>query len=165
MVRVAAVKPRQVVVDPMCGVGTILAEASAYADRFRGQPLHLMGGDLEFSAVRAGSLNLRRLGAPFVARWDARHLPLPDGSVDQVVSNPPFGKQLSSPAEIGPLYRAMAREYDRVLRPGGQAVLLVSDARALREAAEKVGWQPVKAVSLRILGLPARISVWRKVSA
>jgi tRNA (guanine6-N2)-methyltransferase len=165
MVRAAAVKPGQVVVDPMCGVGTILAEASAYADRFRGQPLRLMGGDLEFAAVRAGSLNLRRLGAPFVARWDARRLPLAGGVVDQIVSNPPFGKQMSSPGEIGPLYRAMAREYDRVLRPGGQVVLLVSDMRPLRDAAEKVGWRSVSGVSLRILGQPARISVWRKGDA
>lgn len=162
MVRTAAIKPGQTIVDPMCGVGTILAETCAYADRFRGQPLHVLGGDNEFAAVRAGSLNLRRLGAPFVAQWDARRLPLGDGEVDHIISNPPFGKQMSSPEEIGPLYRAMTREYHRVLRPGGQAVLLASDARALREAAEKVGWRGPRTITVRILGQGARISVWRK---
>jgi 23S rRNA G2445 N2-methylase RlmL len=162
MVRVAAIKPGQTVVDPMCGVGTILAETGAYADRFRGQPLAVMGGDVEFAAVRAAALNLRRLGAPFVAQWDARRLPLADAGVDQIISNPPFGKQLSSPGEIGPLYRAMAREYDRVLRPGGQAVLLASDARSLREAAGAVGWRAARTVQVRILGQPASISAWRK---
>jgi 23S rRNA G2445 N2-methylase RlmL len=162
MVRAAAIKPGQAVLDPMCGAGTILAEVSAYADRFRGQPVHALGGDVEFAAVRAAMLNLRRLGAPPLFQWDARRLPLASESVDQVISNPPFGKQLSSPAEVGPLYKAMVREYDRVLKGGGQAVLLTSDAQALRAATEAAGWRAARSIRLRILGQPAQISVWRK---
>src|SRR5262249_35058291 len=109
-------------------------------------------------------LNLRRLGAPGLCQWDARRLPLPPGETDLVISNPPFGKQLASPAEVGPLYRAMAREYDRALRPGGQAVLLVSDAAARAPAAAAVGWRAGRQLRLRVLGQPAQISVWRKVA-
>src|SRR5690348_10438186 len=64
-----------------------------------------------------------------------------DHSVDRIVSNPPFGKQLSTPEEVGPLYERMVKEYDRVLRPGGRAVLLVSDTAALRSAVHAVGWR------------------------
>jgi SAM-dependent methyltransferase len=161
MVRLARARPGQVVVDPMCGAGTILAEQLAAAGRFHA-PLEVVGGDIEFSAVRAAAINLRRLGEARLARWDARRLPLPAGVVDHVLSNPPFGKQLSSPAEVGPLYRAMVREYDRILKPGGQAVLLVSDVPALAEPARAAGWKSTRRLRVRVLGQMAQISVWRK---
>ncbi len=162
MVRLTGIKPGEVLVDPMCGVGTIMAEIRCHADRFREQAVQVCGGDLEFAAARAAGLNLRRLGSPLVANWDARRLPLADQSVDAILSNPPFGKQLASPGEIGPLYRDMIREYDRVLKPGGRATLLVSDVRTLRDAVAEVGWQAQRTVNLRILGQAARISVWQK---
>ena len=82
--------------------------------------------------------------------------------MDRVLSNPPFGKQLGSPEEIGPLYRAAATEIDRVLRPGGRAVLLVAEAAALRAAARAAGWKALREVPVRVLGQAAVISVWRK---
>jgi tRNA G10 N-methylase Trm11 len=120
------------------------------------------GGDVDFSAVRAAAVNLRRLGPALLARWDATRLPLASAAVDRIVSNPPFGKQLSSPEAVVPLYRAMLREYDRVLRPGGLAVLIVSAAAALRSAVGHVGWKARQQLSLRVLGQPAVITVWRK---
>ena len=78
------------------------------------------------------------------------------------MSNPPFGKQLSRPEEIGPLYRAMLAEYDRVLRPDGRAVLLVSDLPSLQEAARQVRWKSTKKYRVQVLGQPAVITVWRK---
>jgi 23S rRNA G2445 N2-methylase RlmL len=161
MVRLAGARPGQVVVDPMCGAGTILAEQLAAADRFRGG-VRVCGGDIEHAAVRAAAANLRRLGEAQLCRWDARRLPLASASVDHIISNPPFGKQLSSPAEVGPLYAAMVRVYDRVLRPGGQAVLLASDAQALRAPAEEAGWKSKRRLRVLVLGQMAQISVWRK---
>jgi 23S rRNA G2445 N2-methylase RlmL len=161
MVRLAKAHPGQVVVDPMCGAGTIVAEQLVAAGRFHA-PLEVCGGDIDFAAVRAAAVNLRRLGEARLCRWDARRLPLPPGVVDHVVSNPPFGKQLSTPAEVRALYRDMVCEYDRVLRPGGQAVLLVSDVPALREPARAAGWKALRRLSVRVLGQSAQISVWRK---
>lgn len=162
MVRLAEAGPGQVVLDPMCGVGTLLAEHLAAARSVRAAHAPPLGGDCDAAAVRAAAINLRRAGVAHLAAWDARRLPLADASVDRVVSNPPFGKQLSSPEEIGPLYRAMAWEYDRVLRPGGRAVLLASEPAVLREAALAAGWKQLRRVPLRVLGQPAAISVWRK---
>jgi 23S rRNA G2445 N2-methylase RlmL len=159
MVRLARPGPEDVFVDPMCGAGTVLAE---YLAAGRGPRPPAWGGDIDQAAVRAAAANLSRLGAARLLRWDATRLPLPDGSADRVVSNPPFGKQLGDPAGIRPLYRRALREYDRVLRPGGRAVLLSADAAALRGAARAAGWRPERELAVRVLGQRAVLGVWRK---
>jgi tRNA (guanine6-N2)-methyltransferase len=164
MVRLADIKPTQTVLDPMCGAGTLLAEAHAWAKHYGNQRISVWGGDIDRSALRAAVANLRSLGPVRFALWDATELPLPDQSVDRIVSNPPFGKQLSRPSAIGPLYLHMITCYDRVLKPGGRAVLLVSDLGALREAANAVSWRSQRQVKVRVLGEPAVIAVWRKDS-
>ena len=162
MVRLAEIKPEQTVLDPMCGAGTILAEVFEWARHYNLRLGKVLGGDLEKAALRAAGPNLRRLGPVSLTRWDARSLALADESVDRLVCNPPFGKQLSSPEEIRPLYRGLMREWNRVLKPRGQAVLLVSDAGALREATAPVDWKFARQLRVRVLGQPAFMSVWRK---
>lgn len=158
MVRLAEAQPGQVVLDPMCGAGTILAEQLLASS---GQ-VRVCGGDREFNALRAARVNLRRWEGVLLACWDATRLPLADASVDRIISNPPFGKQLGEPEEVGLLYRKMMPAFHRVLRPGGRAVLLVSDYAPLREAARAVGWKRQREVRLRVLGQEAIISVWHK---
>lgn len=162
LVRLGELKPSQVVLDPLCGAGTILAEVLQRPGRDGTAQIQAWGGDLDAAALRAAGANLRRLGRVLLARWDAARLPLPDQSVDRILSNPPFGKQLSRPEEVGPLYRRVLRELDRVLRPSGRAVLLVSDVGALKAAAAAVAWKSLRSVRVRVLGQPATITVWRK---
>lgn len=162
MVRLAEIKSKHTILDPMCGAGTILAEVHAAAQLAGTRPECVWGGDLEMAALRAASTNTRNLGRVLLVRWDARRLPLPDHCIDRILSNPPFGKQLSRPEEIGPLYQQALRECDRVLRPRGRAVLLVSDIETLREAAEAVSWKSMRQLRVRVLGQPAFLSVWRK---
>jgi 23S rRNA G2445 N2-methylase RlmL len=161
MIRLAEVRPTDVLLDPMCGAGTILGEQLA-----RGRPyarVKVVGGDLSAQALRIADANLRRVGLALLSRWDAARLPLPDHFADRIVSNPPFGKKLGEPEEIRPLYREMIRSYDRVLRPNGRAVLLVSDQGTLKDAVRTVGWKSERDVRVRILGQRATISVWRKL--
>jgi 23S rRNA G2445 N2-methylase RlmL len=162
MVRLAEIKPRHVVLDPMCGAGTILAEHLAAVADIRAEKPPALGGDSDAGAVRAAAANLGRLGAARLACWDATRLPLADASVDRIVSNPPFGKQLGTPESVGPLYRAALGEYDRVLAAKGRCVLLAADAAAVRSAARSVGWQGLRELKVRVLGQPATVSVWRK---
>jgi 23S rRNA G2445 N2-methylase RlmL len=162
MMRLAEPRADMLLLDPMCGAGTILGEAIDYARRHRLGTLHVWGGDQEANAVRAAESNLRRLGPARLERWEAGRLPLDDASADRIVSNPPFGKQLSRPEDVGPLYRRVLPEYDRVLKPGGLAVLLVSEDAPLRDAARGAGWKLVRQLDVRVLGQPAVIIVWRK---
>jgi 23S rRNA G2445 N2-methylase RlmL len=162
MVRLGEARPSHVVLDPMCGAGTLLAEQLDAFARTRSFTAVVSGGDIDFEAVRAASTNLRRLGSCRLAHWDATRLPLASADIDRILSNPPFGKQLASPEQVGPLYRNMIREYDRVLRPGGLAVLLTSEGTVLAEAARAVDWQARERLKVRILGQLAFLTVWRK---
>jgi 23S rRNA G2445 N2-methylase RlmL len=162
MVRLAAARPGQLVLDPLCGAGTILAEQLAVGRPREGPAVRVLGGDLDQTALRTAAANLRRLGEVDLARWDAGLLPLPDAAVDAVISNPPFGKQLGVPEEIGPLYQRVVVELDRVLRPGGVAVLLVAAFGALKDATRAVRWKSVRQLHVRVLGQRATVSVWRR---
>jgi 23S rRNA G2445 N2-methylase RlmL len=162
LVRLAEIKPNQIVLDPMCGAGTILAEVLEGTRHARVRPAAVLGGDLEKAALRAAGPNLRRLGHVGLARWDTRSLPLASVAVDRIICNPPFGKQLSTPEEIGPLYQSAMTEWDRVLRPRGRAVVLVSDLGALKDAAKAVGWKSTGQLQVRVLGQRAFVTIWKK---
>ena len=124
--------------------------------------MHYLGGDIDRSNVRAAQANLRQFGITDLQTWDARDLPLEDASVERIISNPPFGKQLSTPEAIVPLYRESVRDMDRVLRAGGKCVLIVADAKALRSATERVGWKEQRHLQVRMLGQRAFIGVFLK---
>jgi tRNA (guanine6-N2)-methyltransferase len=166
MVRLADLKPHHTVLDPMCGAGTILAETFLFA-RQHERPqvpwnLTLLGGDIDPHHLRAAKANLHPLVELPLRTWDARRLPLDDASVDRIICNLPFGKQLSSPEQIGPLYHNAATDLDRVLRSKGKAVLLVADAAALKTALRPLDWKQERFVPVRVLGQRAVIMVYRK---
>jgi 23S rRNA G2445 N2-methylase RlmL len=163
MVRLAGIGPGMTVLDPMCGAGTILAEALIVArERRGGPPVELLGGDWDANAVFVATQNLHRLGPVHLARWDARWLPLPDALVDRLMCNPPFGKQLPTPEMLPTFYAALAREWDRVLKPGGRAVFLVMEQPPLANALRLHRWILTRRLPLRVLGQSCTLSVWNK---
>ncbi|MFT3880265.1 MAG: methyltransferase [Gemmatales bacterium] len=144
-------------IDPCCGAGTLLAEMFD-----TNRQAEMIGGDIDKNALVAAGTNLRSWRErPPLVRWDARELPLGQGSIAKILCNPPFGRQLSNPEEIKGLYADMVAEWQRVLQPGGQAVILASDIEALQAAAFEQGWQQEGLYRIRLLGWPATISVWR----
>jgi tRNA (guanine6-N2)-methyltransferase len=165
MVRLAGAGPGDIVLDPMCGAGTILGEQIELSRQRRAGRVEVLGGDMDKNALRAAAANLKRVGPALLANWDAERLPLGVESVDRIICNPPFGKQLASPEQIGPLYRSLIRESNRVLKEGGKAVLLVSEMEPLRAATRAAHWQPLRQLSVRVLGQAATISVWQKRAA
>jgi 23S rRNA G2445 N2-methylase RlmL len=135
MARLSNPRAADVVLDPLCGTGTLLLERALAGDYAA-----LIGGDRDPSAVAAARANALAAGVPADFRqWDALALPLPDASVDAVLANPPFGKKVPIPG--GDPFRFYARlmaEIRRVLRPGGRVVLLTSQGEAVRRALREV---------------------------
>ena len=114
-----------------------------------------LGGDIDPHAVFCTGQNLGRRGGVELEKWDSTELPLARRIVDRLICNPPFGKQLSKPEDIPDLYDNLVAEWDRVLKPGGRAVLLVAEQDALRSAIAPHAWRPVKQMRCRVLGQPA----------
>ncbi|WP_350279053.1 methyltransferase domain-containing protein [Kribbella sp. HUAS MG21] len=131
LVRLAKIRPHQTVLDPFCGTGTILLAA-----RRREPTVRLLGADHDPHALALAGYNTKPW-VPNVVRAEAGSLPVADGSVDRVVANLPFGKQVGSHRSNRGLYPGVLREIDRVLAPAGRVVLLTEDKRLLRRVVER----------------------------
>ena len=166
MVRLAGIGPGMTVIDPMCGAGTILAEVIEVAKRrSKAGRVEVVGGDIDPNAMFVTGQNLDHVGPAVLARWDTRRLPLESASVDRIVCNPPFGKQLANLDLVPPLYAAAAAEWDRVLRPGGRGVFLVMEQDDLEKPLHANGWKPTRKLKVRVQGQVAILSVWQKPDA
>ncbi len=158
MVQMAKLHPDEWLIDPLCGVGTILAERLSVNHHSS-----VLGGDADRSALYAAYTNLRSLtDEPPLVRWDATELPLADQSIPCIVTNLPFGRQIGSTEEIADFYDELLDEFDRVLTDQGRAILLVDDAEALSQCAFAHGWQQLDQLRIRLLGHDCYIMAWRK---
>ncbi len=143
-------------VDPLSGAGTILLEAAAAG-------LRASGGDQDVAALDAARRNRDGTGLDVeIEQWDARALPFGDATVDGVVSNLPWGRQIDVEDEIARLYPAYLREMARVARPSGHVVLLTSLQPSLRAAAAEAGLQVEAEYEISLSGQTPTISVLTK---
>jgi len=149
-----------VFLDPMCGSGTILLERAAVG-RYR----MLLGGDVDGAAVAATTANFGRAHQPRrIEQWDATALPLADRSVDKLVCNLPWGRQVGDREVLPDLYRKILKEGARVLVPGGRMVLLTSESKVLHRAGEGVsGLTSISTLlGVDVLGTKTEVSVYER---
>jgi 23S rRNA G2445 N2-methylase RlmL len=108
LLRLAGVTTGTALLDPLCGAGTIVIEAALLGAQAQ-------GGDNDASALAAARANLAASGAhATLQQWDARALPLAAASIDCVVTNVPFGRQVLAAAELDALYADCIAEIGRV---------------------------------------------------
>jgi tRNA (guanine6-N2)-methyltransferase len=120
MLQLVEVRPGQKVLDPCCGTGTILVEATKYQAIAR-------GGDADRAAVEVARMNTKTAGAAAcIQHWDARALPLPDDYADRIVTNLPWGRQVKVDGELAAFYQEVCAELQRVLAPAGRIALLTN---------------------------------------
>ncbi|KAM5317165.1 U6 snRNA (guanine-N(2))-methyltransferase THUMPD2 isoform 2-T2 [Glossophaga mutica] len=129
MASVAEIKAGALVLDPMCGLGTILLEAAKeWPDAY------YVGADVSDSQLCGARDNLKAAGLEdkiALLKVSVVELPLPSESVDVIISDIPFGKKF----KLGKDIKSILREMERVLHAGGVVVLLLSEAhrRSLTE--------------------------------
>lgn len=155
--QLAHLKPDDTILDPMCGVGTILLEAQAFVTHGR-----IIGGDRERSAIEATQKNIEASGTQsltinhtshiqtimathkktegmvFLYQGNASTLPLPEKSIQAVITNIPWGQQVSADTDLTLLYTQILREIERVLVPSGRTVVLTDQHDLFREALMKL---------------------------
>jgi SAM-dependent methyltransferase len=140
-------EPGGTLLDPCCGAGTILAEATA-----TGWP-EVLGGDIDPGAVRAAQ---RNAPGAVVTPADARRTGLPGESVTAVVSNLPFGQQYEVEGDMAAWLTTVLAELARVTRPGGRVILLTP---ALPRSVIPPSLRVAARHQIRLLG--TRTTLWR----
>lgn len=151
--------PQDIVLDPLCGAGTIVIERCLLAPVQRA-----VGGDVRDEAVAMARRNARSAGVHASWHvWDARDLPLDASSVTRIITNLPFGKQIGSHEANIELYTALIQEFGRVLTADGLLVTLTSEDRLWDMVLRDHGWRVTKKVVLVVLGQPASIFVAEQV--
>ncbi|MBB5084517.1 TRM11 family SAM-dependent methyltransferase [Nonomuraea endophytica] len=125
-------EPKGLVIDPCCGAGTTLIEAAALAPEAR-----TLGFDRSGEAIAAAAVNGPRLAW---VRADAGRVPLPSGSVDRVLVNPPWQRQVRLAGSGHRLWT----ELRRVLADGGRVVALVPEVPR--------GWAVQERVDISLFG-------------
>lgn len=133
MVHVAAIREGDVVLDPMCGHGTLLMEASCIASA-----AVLVGCDRCPDAVAQATQNMSIVGATraSIMQCLGQHLPLRNHSIDVIVCDMPFNHAHVLDTSID----ALLTEWIRVLRPGGRMVLLTKAEALVTSALDKWGF-------------------------
>ncbi|XP_045142969.1 THUMP domain-containing protein 2 [Echinops telfairi] len=121
MASLAEIKAGTVVLDPMCGLGTILLEAAK-----EWPDVYYVGADVSDSQLLGARDNLQAAGLNDkieLLKVSVIELPLPSESVDIIISDIPFGKKF----KLGKDIKSILQEMERVLHVGGTIVLLLSE--------------------------------------
>ncbi|NXE81481.1 THUM2 protein, partial [Cochlearius cochlearius] len=123
MASLAEISAGAFVLDPMCGLGTILLEAAK-----EWPEACYWGADISDSQLEGADVNIRTAGLVDkieLLKASVKALPLPSESFDAVISDIPFGKKFKITKDIQ-LLPDILQEMERVLRVGGTIVLLLS---------------------------------------
>jgi 23S rRNA G2445 N2-methylase RlmL len=116
MARLAGIESGMTVLDPCCGAGTILIEARELAPAAA-----YAGSDLDRNALASAARNARHRNGIALTKADAARLRLPSGSIDRIVTNSAWGRQVAAPQQ----FPALLAEWRRVIAPDGRLVCLV----------------------------------------
>lgn len=141
MLNLAQVETSQIILDPFCGSGTILAEALAMGYK------HLIGTDLSEKAISDSLENLEWLTKELkikdadweVEQLDARKLSekMNGATIDAIVSEPYLGKPMKGNeneetvkkiiAELEELYLESFAQFKKILKPDGRVVIVIPE--------------------------------------
>jgi len=150
-------KPSDVILDPFAGSGALVA---ARIDRPFREAICSDLGYADGSATLPPQLS-RRAGVRRLTD-DARELPsIPDGTVDVVITDPPWGEFDQGDSSPTELIASALGSIRRVLRPTGSLAMLVARRLAGDVAAEwaNTGFRVKKSYELLINGHPATLFV------
>jgi predicted RNA methylase len=139
-----------VVLDPVCGSGTLLAEFGAYAPEAR-----LIGVDIDPEATTIAKRNLKHLSRVEVTKADSRkHPPTSDGvKTTALLANLPFGVQFGKRPDNPALYRdILINALESADRAKWRGIVFTSDTGSLSKAIAGLGLRSEEVLRVKVRG-------------
>jgi tRNA (guanine10-N2)-dimethyltransferase len=140
MVNLAQPRSGDVVLDPFCGTGSFLLEASLIGCR-------VLGFDVLRSMVRGSLRNLFIFNtcSEGLMVADAQSLPLRDGTVDCIVTDPPYGISATT-LGLGrrEVFEGFLLAVARLLKSGRRICVAAPETVHIREIGERLGFKHVE---------------------
>ncbi len=139
LLRLAGARDSSVILDPMCGGGTVAIEAALLFEDARivcsdKSRRHIEGAMINAMAARvAGRIDF------MVADARRLHEVLGEETVDYVASNPPYGIRLGGPGAVRRLYSEFIPSLARTLRSGGRAAIVTTESAHASRVARTSG--------------------------
>ncbi|RXZ83763.1 methyltransferase domain-containing protein [Paenibacillaceae bacterium] len=155
LVRISKPCKDDVFYDPFCGAGTIPDERAQLPAR------RILASDIEEEVVLKAKENGK--GGTIVFRCDARKTPSQSESIDRIVSNLPWNKQIAV-ENVRKLYMEFLAEANRILKPNGWIVLLTDCHEEITKASEENGLCLSALYELSLHGLHPKVYKLRKVN-
>lgn len=155
---VLAARPREdeVVLDPMCGVGTLLLEYGSSFPKAR-----LIGGDRDRDALALAESNAGRAGLSLeLHQWNATtdtSFSSFRGQISLIICNLPFGKQFGANEDLLILYRRALQVWRDLLRADGRMILLTSRSKLVHQVCSRLGLTATDVYSFMIQGIRAHV--------
>lgn len=150
MCRLSCVKEGNAIVDPLCGVGTIPIEAGYLQKR-----LLIIGGDIDAEICLASRRNVNHAqSCAKILQMNSLNLPLPDKSVQAIVSDLPWGHQtlLKLVPNTEQPYCLLFEEFSRILTPFGRMVIMAEDTNILEESVNRASLEVKEKYLLSLFG-------------
>lgn len=148
LLKLAKVKKKDVLLDPMCGSGIIPISASLLG-------INAVGGDIDKNAIKIANENnkLKKTKINFQI-WDATDTKLDKESIDCVICNVPFDKQVESVYDKS----RFVKEMIRITKKNSRYVFLMDPENMLKRILKKQ-FPNMESIKIKNSGLVARIVV------
>lgn len=134
--QIAKVTEEDIVLDPFCGAGTIAITASKYFKAKKTLASDVSGKAIDSTIVNVKAANLPK-NAISAFRSNVTQLKFSAGSVNKIITNPPFGVRVGNHDENVKLYRSLANKAFNMLSAEGKVVLITQEKLLAREAFKK----------------------------
>ncbi|MCJ7817728.1 MAG: methyltransferase domain-containing protein [Candidatus Thorarchaeota archaeon] len=144
MCNLAGVRRSDIVLDPFCGGGGILCEASHIGSS-------VIGIDLSWKLLVGARRNLSEIGVKYtLIQGDAQHLPIK--SVNRIVTDPPYGRVSSTRGGIATkLVESLIENVDSILQSKGDCLCLSCDSEmGLSQIVQNAGLTIAHQLSMRV---------------
>lgn len=144
MCNLAGIRVGDVVLDPFCGGGGILCEASHIG-------ASVIGIDMSWKLLVGAIRNLSEISVKYsIIQGDAKHLPIK--SVNRIVTDPPYGRASSTRGSMAiKLVESLLENVDTILLSKGESLCVCGDSEMkLSQIVQDTGFTVVRKLRMRV---------------